>query len=225
MRFHKLTIYPLYLHLKHTQDTRVRTRAASRCPGIASMSSKIICSCICLFILLVFGFILGLFIASLVIPPQKIAITSANLTRFELTTNPTTSLSYNLTFTMSIHNSVWNDKADYHDMEVDCYYNTEQFDWIRLGDFRLKPRRTRLLNISRSGNSTMNLGSSGVDAFRRSNETGFFDLEIWLKGKRIFQSENGDYHKHLSYQCKLRLQLITSQNNSTQNSFQAVKCH
>jgi hypothetical protein len=192
------------------------------------MGDKTLCSCVCFIFLLVLSFIIGVIIVAVVIPPQKITITSANLTRFDLTgtnNSTTTSLSYSLTFTMSIHNSVWNDKADYQDMEVDCRYNTEQFDWIRLGDFRLKPRRTRLLNLSRSGNSTIDLGSDGVDAFRRSNETGFFDLEIWLKGKRIFQSDDGDYHKHLSYQCKLRLQLITPQNNSTQTIFQPVKCH
>ncbi|KAJ3709276.1 hypothetical protein LUZ61_012981 [Rhynchospora tenuis] len=164
-------------------------------------------------------------IADLVIPPQKITILNANLTHFELTTSPTTSLLYNLSFTMSIHNSVWNDKADYHEMEVDCYYNTEQFDSRKLGDFMLKPRRTRLFNLTRSGNSTIDLASNGVDAFKRSNETGYFNLEIWLKGQRIFEADEGDRHVHLSYQCKLRLQLMTSQNSTTQSNFNPVKCH
>ncbi|KAJ1704567.1 hypothetical protein LUZ63_004346 [Rhynchospora breviuscula] len=163
-------------------------------------------------------------IADFVIPTQKIAILNANLTRFELTATPTTSLLDNLSFTMSIHNSVWNDKADYHDMEIDCYYNSEQFDSRKLGDFRLKPRRTRLSNFSRSGNSTIDLASNGVDAFKRSNETGFFDLEIWLKGKRVFEADEGDRHVHLSYQCKLRLQLMTSQNSTTQGNFKPVMC-
>ncbi|KAJ1704568.1 hypothetical protein LUZ63_004347 [Rhynchospora breviuscula] len=162
---------------------------------------------------------------SVVIPPQKVAILDANLTRFELAASPTTYLFYNLSFIMSIHNSVWNDKADYHDMEVDCYYNTEQFDSRKLGDFKLKPRRTHLFNLSRSGNSTIDLGSNEVNAFKRSNETAFFDLEIWLKGKRIFQADDGDRHVHLSYQCKLRLQLIISQNSTTQGNFKPVKCH
>ncbi|KAF3341869.1 hypothetical protein FCM35_KLT00507 [Carex littledalei] len=159
------------------------------------------------------------------IPQQKVTVINANLTRFELTANSVTSLSYNLTFTMNIHNSVWFNKADYHDMEVDCYYNNEQFDSIKLVNFKLKPRRTRIFNFSRSGNSTVNLQSNGVDAFRRSNEMGFFDLEIWLKGKRTYANEDGDYDAKFSYQCKLNLQLITSQNSSTQANFQPVKCH
>ncbi|KAJ3709275.1 hypothetical protein LUZ61_012980 [Rhynchospora tenuis] len=187
--------------------------------------TKIYCSCIWTFFFLVFTFIVGSIIADLVIPPQKIAILDANLTRFELAASPTTSLSYNLSFTMSIHNSVWDDKADYHDMEVNCYYYSEQFDSRKLGDFMLKSRRTRLFNLSRSGNSSVDLGSNGVDAFKRSNETGFFDLEIWLKGKRIFEADEGDRHVHLYYQCKLRLQLMASQNSTTQGNFKPVKCH
>ncbi|KAF3341870.1 Glycine-rich RNA-binding protein RZ1A [Carex littledalei] len=158
-------------------------------------------------------------IADFNIPSQKVSIVNANLTRFELVGSSITSLSYNLTFTMSIHNSVWYDKADYHDMEVDCYYNTEQFDTLKLGNFRLKQRRTRIFNFSRSGHSTINLGSNGVDAFRRSNEMGFFNLEIWLKGVRIYQAEEGEHRKHLSYQCKLNLQLITSQDQSLEDAF------
>ncbi|KAJ1690395.1 hypothetical protein LUZ63_014550 [Rhynchospora breviuscula] len=165
------------------------------------------------------------FIVYLVIPHHKIVIFDANLTRFELAAGTTTFLSYSLRFTVSIHNNVWHDKADYHDMEVDCNYNGEQFDSRELGDFMLKPRRTRLFNLSRSGNSTIDLASNEDNAFKRSNETGFFDLEIWLRGKRIFKTSEGDHHVHLSYQCKLRLQLITSQNSTTQDSFKPVKCH
>lgn len=188
------------------------------------MSDKTACACVCFFFFLIFAFIIGSIIADYVIPPQNVSIINANLTHFELVGSSITSLSYNLTFTVSIHNSVWYDKADYHEMEVDCYYNTEQFDTLKLANFMLKQRRTRIFNFSRSGNSTINLGSSDIDAFRRSNETGIFNLEIWLKGVRIYQTEEGDRHEHLSYQCKMNLQLITSNNNSTQGNFQPVKC-
>ncbi|KAJ4818892.1 hypothetical protein LUZ62_031458 [Rhynchospora pubera] len=182
---------------------------------------KICCLCFCTVILLILATSVGFLIVAIVTPPEKVAILDANLTRFELTANQTT-LFYNLSFTMKIHKYK---EADYHDMEVDCYYNTKKFDSRKLGDLKLKIRRTRLLNLSSNGNSTMDLGSNGVDAFKRSNETGFFDLEIQLKGKRISESDDGTrYTYKLSYQCNLRLQLANSQ-NSTQGNFKPVKCH
>ncbi|KAJ3686827.1 hypothetical protein LUZ61_015991 [Rhynchospora tenuis] len=177
--------------------------------------------------------------------PQKIAIVNANLIRFELATSPTTSLFFDLRFTMRIHNSIWYGHAYYHDIEIASYYNTKKFDLVELGNFGLAEVKTRIVNHSISGNATVNLTSNEVDAFKRSNETGYFDIEIWLRGKRFSQdcdygNQNMDYYygdqitnydcgdffwPDLSYQCKLRLQLITSQNSTTQGNFKPVKCH
>ncbi|KAJ4769188.1 hypothetical protein LUZ62_053445 [Rhynchospora pubera] len=159
---------------------------------------------------------------------QKIVIVNANLSRFELTTSPTTSLFFNLSFTMSIHNSLWFDidAANYQDMEISCYYNTIEFDSIDLGNFGLDVMKTSIVNHSRSGNVTVNLTSNEVDAFKRSSETGYFDIEIWLQGNRMFEDYYGENKPmYLSYPCKLRLQLITSQNSTTQGNFTPVKCH
>ncbi|KAJ3686828.1 hypothetical protein LUZ61_015992 [Rhynchospora tenuis] len=175
-----------------------------------------------LFIVLCVCFIIAVLIAR---PTTKIAILNANLTRFELATSPTTSLFFNLSFTMSIGNNLWHDDEDYQDMEIACYYNNNEFDSIDLGNFRLHVMKTRIVNHSSSGNATVNLTSNEVDAFKRSNETGYFDIEIWLQGKRIFEDDYGYETKYLSYQCKLRLQLTTSQNSTTQGNFMPVKCH
>ncbi|KAF3341844.1 hypothetical protein FCM35_KLT00482 [Carex littledalei] len=159
----------------------------------------------------------------LVIGSPEVTIINANLTRFELTSTGTIPcLSYNLTITMSIRNSVWYHTADYHDLEVGFYYNMEQFNSVKLEEFSIKPGGTLPFNISRSGNSTISINLSDTggmdDPFRRSNETRFFEMKIWLKG--LIQSVC-----YLSYQCKLNLQLITSQNSSTQGSFKPVLCY
>ncbi|KAJ4795055.1 hypothetical protein LUZ62_046301 [Rhynchospora pubera] len=176
----------------------------------------------CSFLILAAG--VGGFTALIVFvhPHEKVAISDANLTHFELAASQTT-LFYNLSFTMKIHKYF---HASYRDMEVDCYYNNKNFDSRKLGDLKLKAWRTRLLNLTSNGNSTIDLGSNGVSAFKRSNETGFFDLEIRLIGKRITYDENGDDDvKKLSYQCKLRLELVKSHNSTTQGNFKPVKCH
>ncbi|KAJ4766168.1 hypothetical protein LUZ62_076543 [Rhynchospora pubera] len=183
--------------------------------------SKICRFCAWACIILVFAAFVGGLIVLIVFPYAKFAIADANMTRFELDSSQT-SLFYNLNFTMKIHKYF---KADYRDMEVDCYYNNKKFDSRKLGDLKLKVRRTRLLNLSSNGNSTIDLGSNGVDAFKRSNETGFFDLEIRLIGKRITYDDDGDYVKKLSYQCRLRLELVKSHNSTTQRNFKPVKCH
>ncbi|KAJ1691463.1 hypothetical protein LUZ63_015618 [Rhynchospora breviuscula] len=180
---------------------------------------------IILVIVLFVCFIIAIFVSHV---QQKIVIVNANLSRFEITTSPTTSLFFNLSFTMSIHNSLWYDVhgAKYQDMEIACYYNTMEFDSIDLGNFGLDLMKTRIVNHSRSGNVTMNLTSNEVDAFKRSSETGYFDIEIWLQGNRIFYNDyDGEQPTYLSYPCKLRLQLITSQNSTTQGNFTPVKCY
>jgi hypothetical protein len=190
------------------------------------MNSKISCSrsaLACNFLYGLIVFVVCLVVSAFVLPAQKVTVTNANLMRFDLAANSISSLSYNITFTMSIHNVVWY-ITNYHDLEVDCYYNTAKFDSLELlGDLRLMPTRTRRFNFSRSGTSVVSLGSSGIDDFRRSNESGYFDLLIRLKG--IHTYGDIDDHTHLSYQCKLNLQLITSQNSSIQGNFQPIKCH
>jgi hypothetical protein len=69
-------------------------------------------------------------------PPQEVAVTAANLTRFELATSPASSLFYNLTFTMSIQNSDSEGDAYYDNMQIDCYHNGEQFDLVEVPGVR-----------------------------------------------------------------------------------------
>ncbi|KAJ4782530.1 hypothetical protein LUZ62_066787 [Rhynchospora pubera] len=193
----------------------------------------VVCVCVCLPVGIIF----------LWTTPERVAIVNANLTRFELATTPTTSLFFNLSFTMRIDNSIWYGHADYQDMEIACYYNTKKFDSVKLRNLGLDIMKTGIVNHSTSGNITVNMTSNEVDAFKRSNETGYFDIEIWLRGT-IFPLEydfgndtthyyyyrgqiydDRDFALDLSYQCKLRLPLITSQNSTTPDNFNPVKCN
>ncbi|CAN6165735.1 unnamed protein product [Urochloa humidicola] len=174
-----------------------------------------IVSVLLLFILLLaaYGFIRHL----------SISVDSASLTRFDLLTSPT-SLAYNLSLTLVIHNPNWamslkNTKP----LEATYKFDDQVFDRFELagkGD-KHPAGKTRVYHIDPPGTARfVALGNAGEVEFRKENATGMFEVEVAVAGEVRYTAR---YTKcKIEASCPLKLQLAPP--GTTAVVFQRVKC-
>ncbi|CAL5089651.1 unnamed protein product [Urochloa decumbens] len=155
----------------------------------------------------------------------SISVTSASLTRFDLnTTSPATSLSYNLTLTLVIHNPNWamsvkNTKP----LEATYKFDDQVFDRFELagkGD-KHPAGKTRVYHIDPPGTARfVALGNAGEVEFRKENATGVFEVEVAVVGEVRYTAR---YTKcKVEASCPLQLQLAPP--GTAAVVFQRVKC-
>ncbi|KAJ3683461.1 hypothetical protein LUZ60_013688 [Juncus effusus] len=152
---------------------------------------------------------------------EKVHITDASLTRFDLETYLIPSLHYNMSIIMTIYNPNWYQTIDYNHMKVDFTYLYEKFDWVLVPDLYLHKKKTKRYNLTIGGNSTVLLGGYGVDSFKRSNETGYFDFELRFKGYKRYKVDTRHYD--FLYVCPITVHI--DRENNKKDKFKVVKCY
>ncbi|KAF8690589.1 hypothetical protein HU200_040956 [Digitaria exilis] len=118
----------------------------------------------------------------------SISVTDASLTHFTLSTSPVTSLFYNLSLTLVIHNPNWamglkNTKP----LEASYKFDGQVFDRYELAGKGGKhpPGKTRVYHIDGGGGAArpVVLGNAGEVEYRRENRTGVFEVEVDVTGE------------------------------------------
>ncbi|GJN12175.1 hypothetical protein PR202_ga30430 [Eleusine coracana subsp. coracana] len=118
----------------------------------------------------------------------KITVDDASLTRFDLLTDPTTRLAYNLMLTMSVRNPNWAIGIK-HDKPLEAAYSFDgqQFDRVQVVDKGEKqgPRKTVVYRLdTNSVGRGIALGNAGEAEFKKEKEEeGVFEVEVKLTGK------------------------------------------
>ncbi|KAJ3683462.1 hypothetical protein LUZ60_013689 [Juncus effusus] len=152
---------------------------------------------------------------------ERVHVRNASLTRFDLDTYPFPTFHYNLSLLLTIYNPNWYNGIDYNHMEADFLYLYEKFDWVLLPDLYLHKKKIMRYNLTLGGNSTVLIGGSGIDSFKKSNETGYFSFELHLKGyKRCKTNAN---HYDFLYVCPFTLHVDHESTNK--DNFEVVKCY
>jgi hypothetical protein len=136
----------------------------------------------------------------------SITAEDASLTRFALVT---TSLTYNLSLTLSVRNPNWVMSWKYTEPLVAFYgFNGQSFDRIRLEDDgkKLAARKTQVYHLStEAANEYVPLGGDGIAQFKRQNVTGEFEVEVVLTSEILCKLH---YTRcMLKATCTLKLQL------------------
>ena len=156
-----------------------------------------------------------------------ISVDDASLTRFELSTSPVTSLSYNLSLTLVIRNPNWamalkNTKP----LEAQYKFDDQAFDRFQLADKGGKhpAGKTRVYHLSPAGTTrAVMLGNAGEAEFRKENATGTFQVEVAVAGEVRYTAR---YTKcKVEASCPLKLQLAPPPGTAAAAVvFQKVKC-
>ncbi|KAK3124884.1 hypothetical protein QOZ80_7BG0595470 [Eleusine coracana subsp. coracana] len=156
---------------------------------------KIQCILITLFLAIVAIVATGIVLIIVIFggPLRKIKITveDASLTRFDLLTDPTTRLAYNLTLTMSVRNPNWAIGIK-HDEPLEAAYSFDgqQFDRVQVADEGDKQgaRKTVVYRLeTNSEGRGIALGNAGEAEFKKEKEDGVFEVEVKLTGKFKYQ--------------------------------------
>ncbi|GJN12174.1 hypothetical protein PR202_ga30429 [Eleusine coracana subsp. coracana] len=165
-----------------------RSAAAS----LRTSREKIQCILITLFLAIVAIVATGIVLIIVIFggPLRKIKITvdDASLTRFDLLTDPTTRLAYNLMLTMSVRNPNWAIGIK-HDKPLEAAYSFDgqQFDRVQVVDKGEKqgPRKTVVYRLdTNSVGRGIALGNAGEAEFKKEKEEeGVFEVEVKLTGK------------------------------------------
>nr|CAB3456216.1 unnamed protein product [Digitaria exilis] len=143
----------------------------------------------------------------------SISVTDASLTDFTLTTSPVTSLSYNLSLTLVIHNPNWamglkNTKP----LEASYKFDGQVFDRYELAGEGVKhpPGKTRVFHLGGGGGGgaparPVVLGNAGEGEYRRESRTGVFEVEVDVTGEVRYTLR---YTRcKIEASCPLKLQL------------------
>ncbi|KAL6639621.1 hypothetical protein ACP70R_023351 [Stipagrostis hirtigluma subsp. patula] len=154
----------------------------------------------------------------------KVTVDDASLTRFELSTSPTTALAYNLSLTLTIRNPNWAMSLKNTKPLVASYkFDDQQFDRVQLSDKGAKhpAGKTRVYHLAVGSNgSYVSLGNSGEVEFRKDNATGTFEVELAVAGEVRYTAR---YTKcKIEASCPLKLQLAPP--GTAAVVFQKVKC-
>uniref|UniRef100_A0A0D9WXA8 Uncharacterized protein n=1 Tax=Leersia perrieri TaxID=77586 RepID=A0A0D9WXA8_9ORYZ len=159
---------------------------------------------------------------------SSVTVESASLTRFNLSSPPTspTALAYNLSLTLTVRNKNWAMSIkNTKDLEARYSFDGQQFERVKLaGEGEKHPAgKTRVYHLdSGAENAYLALGNAGVVEFRKESTTGVFDVEVTVSGEVRYQAH---YSKcKMEAKCPLKLQLALPGQAPPAVVFQKVKC-
>lgn len=203
------------------------------CPGGKS-DDDVCCGCgwtallISAGVLLVLGGVVAvLVVAFAVVRPPTATADDALLTRFDLApgipaSSSNSTISYNVTATLSLRNPNIYRVIEYGALAVAFSYNGSRFDdSATVPAFDAKARKTATVRVTVGGaDKPVKLGAPGVAEFRAENDTGKFNVELRLD--TVMQYKGRSAKCPLSVICPLQLQLVDPQVAAT--AFQGTKC-
>ncbi|XP_066320245.1 NDR1/HIN1-like protein 10 [Miscanthus floridulus] len=172
------------------------------------------------------GVIAVLVIAFAVVYPPKATADDAVLQRFALAPGSpadNSTISYNLTATLSLRNPNMYRGIDYEPMAVALSFNGSRFDESvkKVPAFLHKARKTSTFRVTMGGASRpIKLSAEGVREFAAENVTGKFDVE--LKLDTVLQYKGRKAKCPLVVICPLKLQLVDPEVAAT--AYQKTKC-
>ncbi|XP_020599950.1 NDR1/HIN1-like protein 10 [Phalaenopsis equestris] len=162
------------------------------------------------FIDLCVAFVLAIVILWLIFRPQRmrIAVTSASLSRFNLTSSSTSirSLSFDLSTNLTFRNP--NKRAGiYYDwLEAQADYDGMRIAWKGLPVFYQGRKETTDVAAELDGRSTIGIGGGGE--FERDNAAGVFPVGLWIFGQVRYKFRSAVTRSYvLKAFCPLRLPL------------------
>ncbi|XP_062212941.1 NDR1/HIN1-like protein 10 [Phragmites australis] len=182
----------------------------SECCGCFGPYRRFACGfCVGLAIVVAITIIVVLIVGYGHVSHLRVDVDDASLTRFTLTTAPTTSISYNLTLTLAVRNPNWAMGATFRSLEADYLFDGQRFDRVKAlasPGYVVPAGKTAVFHLDTGADGANTaLGSAGVKEYQRESREGVFDVEVGLSGEVRFQL----HHTwcRLEAKCPLKLQL------------------
>lgn len=144
----------------------------------------------------------------------QVAVATATLARFDLvdTTSTTPVLSYNLTAVLAVSNPNRRVSIYYDQLQAAGLYQEERFGRAALPVSFQGTRHADAVPALLVGNTSMQLGDSGVAAFNDSRRAGVFPVDLWVDGvvRYKFGQLMTTRASTLTVKCHLALKLMVA---------------